>query len=325
MTQSLCVFIPYFQFTAQQSDRVLRPMIVTKQLDLPESQSEYSVLAHQTPRTNLARELEKYNRPPVDYNYLNKTKAGSKGMERPSILCKTVSAHLQARNQMPIKQEFHFDQEPINLSPKCGSVMPPMSSDDNTENEILDLSMKKPPDGDLDIPQTSVLVSPNSSEQEEPMDFSKKTLDNSASSPTGSVSADQPPTNMALNLSTPPPTPTTSNTGLASPPEDRAEEVQSPHTPNSPAPCSRPSTPQKLSDSLPLVESVISTASLQEMDCSSFTTAAGLARAKELITCPTIGCDGTGHISGNYASHRSLSGCPRADRAMVQANHIEQK
>ena len=48
-------------------------------------------------------------------------------------------------------------------------------------------------------------------------------------------------------------------------------------------------------------------------------------RNKELIQCPTPGCDGSGHISGNYSTHRSLSGCPHADRALVQAAQVEQK
>ncbi|KAG9510606.1 Myelin transcription factor 1-like protein [Fragariocoptes setiger] len=44
---------------------------------------------------------------------------------------------------------------------------------------------------------------------------------------------------------------------------------------------------------------------------------------RELLRCPHPDCDGMGHVSGYYATHRSLSGCPHADRAQVLANHQE--
>lgn len=44
----------------------------------------------------------------------------------------------------------------------------------------------------------------------------------------------------------------------------------------------------------------------QQSNFSSFgrPTAARGRDGKELIQCPTMSCDGMGHVSGNYATHR---------------------
>ena len=144
-------------------------MILTKQLDLPEGYGPGSHnVSPQTPRTNLAKELEKYNRPPSEQQASFKTLISPKVKEaisapdRPNILLKKPH----------YKPQYRYDPiGPINLSTRTevSQALP------SIEVETLDLSMKHT--AEPSSPQLSV------DEQQEPMDFTKKTLDSCPEEP----------------------------------------------------------------------------------------------------------------------------------------------
>ncbi len=68
------------------SDRVLRPMCFVKQLDLPGQYTSGQSSSYATPRTNLAKELEKYSKPQISIDYPFSPSGGP----NPSTYCRPL-------------------------------------------------------------------------------------------------------------------------------------------------------------------------------------------------------------------------------------------